>query len=75
VVPPVQRAGLLSGGGTIGLCNGSFMQDFNLLWATVPAKNPGPGALVQTQLWYRDPQNTSNQTTAFSDALEYQVGL
>ena len=26
--------------------------------------------LVQVQLWYRDPQSTSNQTTSLSDAIE-----
>jgi hypothetical protein len=35
--------------------------------------NPGAGAQVQAQLWYRDPQNTSNQTTSLSDAIEFLV--
>jgi len=25
------------------------------------------------QLWFRDPQNTSNQTTSLSDALEFTM--
>ena len=33
----------------------------------------GAGAIVQAQLWYRDPVNTSNQTTSLSDALEFAV--
>jgi len=77
VVPPVGRAGLLSGSGTTGLCDGSFAQDFNALWCPScpkPAKNPGAGAVVQVQLWYRDPFNTSNQTTSLSDAIEFCVG-
>ena len=73
VAPPVKRAGLLSGTGTSGACNGSFSQDLNARWASQPAQNPGAGAIVQLQLWYRDPQNTSNQTTSLSDAIEFCV--
>jgi len=75
VVPPVKRAGLLTGRGTTGLCDGILAQDFNALWNAKPAKNPGSGTVVQVQLWYRDPQNTSNQTTSLSDAIEFTVGL
>jgi hypothetical protein len=28
---------------------------------------------VQAQLWYRDPQSTSNQTTSLSNAVEFEV--
>jgi hypothetical protein len=77
VVPPVFRGGLLgSSGGTVGQCDGSFSQDWNALWCSTcpkPAKNPGAGAVVSGQLWYRDPQNTSNQTTSLSDAIEFHV--
>ena len=73
VTPPVQRAGLLTGTGTNGQCDGAFSQDLNALWTAKPAKNPGAGALVQAQLWYRDPASTSNQTTSLSDALEFTV--
>ena len=73
VVPPVARAGLLSGTGPNGSCAGGFAQDLNALWASKPVKNPGSGAVVQAQLWYRDPDNTSNQTTSLSDALEFTV--
>ena len=73
VVPPVSRAGQLIGSGTNGACDGSFSQDLNALWTAKPAKNPGAGALVQSQLWYRDPLSTSNQTTSLSDALEFTV--
>ena len=77
VVPPVSRAGILSGSGTSNACDGSFSQDLNALWCpscSKPAKNPGAGATVQAQLWYRDPLNTSNQTTSLSDAVELVVG-
>jgi hypothetical protein len=30
--------------------------------------------MVQAQLWYRDPQNTSNQTTSLSITIEFCVG-
>ena len=74
VTPPVQRAGILTGSGTNGMCNGTFNQDFNAFWATaVPGKVPGLGQEVSMQLWYRDPQNTSNQTTSLSDALKFRV--
>ena len=73
VAPPVKRAGLLAGNGTNGACDAVFTQDINTLWNTFPAKNPGAGAVVQAQLWYRDPFNTSNQTTSLSDAIEFAV--
>ena len=74
VVPPVSRAGLLTATGTAGSCDGSFAQDLNARWTAQPAQNPGPGTTVQAQLWYRDPQNSSNQTTSLSDAIEFTVG-
>jgi hypothetical protein len=67
---------LLTGSGTAGLCDGALSQDLNALWCPScprPLKNPGAGALVQAQLWYRDPQNPSNQTTSLSSALEFLV--
>jgi hypothetical protein len=73
VVPPVTRAGALQGMGTNGQCDGAFAQDLNAHWKAHPAHNPGPGATVQTQLWYRDPLSTSNQAASFSDAVEFVV--
>ena len=76
VVPPVKRAGVLAGNGTNGACDGSFSQDLNSLWCPScpkPNKNPGAGALVQAQIWYRDPASTSNQTTSLSNAVEFSV--
>jgi hypothetical protein len=76
VVPPLTRAGPLTGLGTAGLCDGSFTQDMNAAWCpTCPLwnKNPGPGNLTQAQLWYRDPLSTSSQTTSLSNALEFLV--
>jgi hypothetical protein len=74
VTPPVVRTPLLAGGGTAGSCDGTLARDLNALWCPgcpSPAKNPGAGAVVQAQLWYRDPGSTSNQTTSLSDAVEF----
>ena len=76
VIPPVRRGGLLTGVGTPGLCDGAFSQDLNARWCPScpkPSHNPGVGAVMQGQLWYRDPMNTSNQTTSLSDAMEWFV--
>ena len=73
VKAPVKRAGVMFGVGTPGYCNGSFSQDLNELWAADPTKNPGAGAVVQAQLWYRDPQNPSGRTTSLSNAIEFVV--
>jgi len=74
VVPPVFRTALQSGGGTQGSCNGSFSIDMNQHWNVLkPAHHPGASAVVQAQLWYRDPFSTSNQTTSLSDAVEFLV--
>jgi len=73
VRPPVQRSGLMQGGGSAGVCSGSFSKDFNAYWNAHPQKAPVPGTPVQMQLWYRDPQSTCNQTTALSDGLEFLV--
>jgi hypothetical protein len=78
VVPPTKRLGPLAGTGTLGACDGAFLQDLNATWCPVcpkPFLNPGAGATVQAQLWYRDPLSTSNQTTSLSDAIEFVVGL
>ena len=76
VVPPVKRGTNMTGSGTSGACDGGFAEDLNALWCPTcpkPALNPGAGVLVQSQLWYRDPLNTSNQTTSLSNALEFFV--
>ncbi len=73
VAPPTMRAGVMSMGGTNGGCDGGVSQDLNALWTAKPPKNPGAGSTVCLQLWYRDPQNTSNRTTSFSDAIEFGV--
>ena len=74
VIPPVIRTPLMTGVGSIGACDGSFSRDMNAFWSTAaPSKQPAAGQVVNLQLWYRDPQNTSNQTTSLSDGLELSV--
>ena len=70
------RTGLIDGVGTSGQCDNTIARDLNATWCascTNPLKNPGAGATVDIQLWYRDPFNTSNQTTSLSNALEFIV--
>ena len=77
VAPPVHRGGQLLGNGTNGVCNQVLSQDLNARWCTAgcpkPNHAPTPGVKLQVQLWYRDPNNTSNQTTSLTDALEVDV--
>ena len=76
VAPPVRRAGVFPGGGADGFCNGTFGQDLNALWCSTcpkPALEPTPGLRLQVQLWYRDPQSTSNVTTSLSNAIEVDI--
>jgi hypothetical protein len=76
VVPPVKRTGLTKSSRPypFPVCAGTFSRDLNAVWTARPNKNPGAGAVVQAQLWYRDTLNTSNQTTSLSDAHEFTVG-
>ena len=74
VAPPVARVDVMLGTGTAGTCDGGFTLDLNAHWTAKPTQEPVPGTLLQAQLWYRDPLNTSNQTTSLSDALEFCVG-
>jgi glucose/arabinose dehydrogenase len=72
VIPPVIRSPIMSGVGTNGACDGSFSLDLTGYWSTAaPSKVPSAGGQVNLQLWFRDPQNTSNQTTSLSDGLEF----
>jgi len=77
VIPPRLRSELLSAfGSTAGACDGVLVQDLNARWCPTcpkPTHNPGAGAVVQAQLWYRDPNNTSNVDTSMSDAIEFTV--
>ena len=69
---PTFRGTLLDSGGTGGSCSGTFSYDLNAHWDRKPTQNPGSGATVQAQLWYRDPDGP-NPRTAFSDAIEFTL--
>ena len=75
VTPPVKRSGLRQGKGTNGQCDGWAQRDLNEVWCTSGCPNAPviPGNKLQIQFWYRDPNNTSNQTTSLTDALEVDV--
>jgi hypothetical protein len=76
VVPPVVRTPLLPGSGTAGQCDGLSFIDLNALWCATcpqPGKNPGEGAILYSQFWYRDPANTSGSSTSLSDAIVVEV--
>ncbi len=65
------RGRLLAGSGTPGACDGDLSQDLDARWTAKPSQNPGAGAVVQAQLWYRDLLNTGNQTASLSGAVEF----
>jgi hypothetical protein len=74
IVPPFMgRGALLASGPMTVQCTGVFMEDLNERWTSKPMTRPQMGDIVQAQLWFRDPHNTSNVTTAFSDAVEFCV--
>jgi hypothetical protein len=78
VRPPTRRGALQNGGGSSGNCNAFFQEDLNARWTFKPAHNPGAGATLQGQLWYRDPNNPctgamAQSTTAMSNAVEWTV--
>jgi hypothetical protein len=74
VVPPTIRTPTLGSGGSAGACDGSFHRDMNAFWSGAPpSKQPAAGQQVWLQLWFRDPANTSSQTTSLSDALAITV--
>ncbi len=75
VIPPVARGKLLWENGTAGSCDGTYTYDLNARWTAKPAQNPGAGALIQAQFWYRDPFNATGPGTSLSDAIEFCVGL
>jgi len=74
VRPPVQRMTALPSGGTLGGCDGLFFID----WSAWVSARPwalgapfGPGAPVQAQAWFRDPQAPGQGN--LTDAVEFVV--
>jgi hypothetical protein len=72
VQPPLKRAAVQDAGGTIGQCNGAFSTDLNARWTAKPNHNPGAGARVDGQYWFRDPAGPVPDT-ALSDAVTWTV--
>ena len=73
VVPPVQRTPTQSGVGANNTCDGNWSIDLNAWSAANPVKAPAAGIPTQVQFWFRDPANTSSQTTSLSDALSFMM--
>ena len=75
VLPPTRRTNSQgSGGSAQGTdCSGSYSFDFNALVRSGAYPELAPGALVNAQYWYRDPQAAS--TTGLTDAVEFGVGF
>ena len=54
-------------------CGGNFQPDFNTWMTTHFTKAPAGGDSAYLQCWFRDPHNTSNQTTSLSNALRASI--
>jgi hypothetical protein len=72
IEPPVKRDATQAGVGTNGACDGSFSSDLNARWTAKPNHNPGAGAQVDGQYWFRDPAGP-NPDTALSNAISWTV--
>jgi formylglycine-generating enzyme required for sulfatase activity len=72
VKPPTKRVGSpLNSGGTPGLCDGSYVIDWDAFQSANPAAHGNPwvaGDTVFVQSWYRDP--SAPKTSNLSNALE-----
>jgi hypothetical protein len=74
VKPPQQRTTQNNSGGTIGVCDGTLVLDWNAYMASHPGALGQPfsaGDQAYLQGWYRDPP--SPKTTALTDALQVFV--
>jgi hypothetical protein len=70
-LPPLKHTPIQGGGGTAGSCDAAWSLDFNAWAAANPQKAPAAGVPTHFQLWFRDPQSTSNQTISLSNALSF----
>lgn len=74
VQPPAQRLSGANSGGTPGLCDGSFSQDWNAFVAGDPTAVGQPfegGETVWAQAWFRDPGAPKDSN--LSDGLAFTV--
>ena len=69
--PPAQRTAIQSSGGTLNLCNGSYVLDWNAYQIANPFALGNPWSVdtkVYVQSWFRDPP--APKSTNLSNALE-----
>jgi hypothetical protein len=74
VKAPTQRMAVMTSGGTLLSCNGSYGQDWNAFMASNPGALGNPRAVGQSfdaQLWMRDPPSV--KTTILSNALRFVI--
>jgi hypothetical protein len=72
---PTQRTPVQNSGGTINLCNGSFVLDWNAYQTANPFALGNPwsvGDKVYAQAWFRDPP--AAKSTNLSNAVEMTYG-
>ncbi|NUP96983.1 MAG: hypothetical protein HUU28_12555 [Planctomycetaceae bacterium] len=71
VKSPTQRTGTQTSGGTVNLCDGTLVLDWNNYQSLSPSALGQPwssGNLVQVQAWFRDPP--AGKATNLSDGIE-----
>ena len=71
---PLKRMSTQNSGGTVGACDGVFVEDWNAYIAAHPAALGQPfvgGETVWAQGWFRDPP--APKSTNLSDALVFQL--
>jgi hypothetical protein len=74
VKAPTQRMTIQNSGGTVGLCDGSYAEDWLAFIAANPTALGAPfsaGNVVNSQGWYRDPPSV--KTTNLTDAIEFTI--
>jgi hypothetical protein len=74
VKQPTQRSLVQNSLGTSGMCDGSFMLDFNAYRAANPGALGQPmaaGLVIDCQAWFRDPP--AAKTTNLSNGLEFTL--
>jgi hypothetical protein len=71
VQPPLSRTPVQNSGGVSWSCGGTFSIDFNAVIQSGINQNLVPGAQVNGEYWYRDPQAPC--TTGTTDAIEFTI--
>ncbi len=74
IANPVQRMGTQNSGGTAGVCDGVYTEDWNAYRASHPSALGQPfasGDSVWAQAWYRDP--AASKSSGLSNGIEFYV--